>query len=84
MNENKVLVNVVVPIIDKKFDVLFPINKKIGNILKLVDEALENLDDYYEKMSTRNLYNKFTGQRYMLDSYVADTDIRNGTILILM
>lgn len=84
MNENKVLVNVVVPIIDRKFDILFPVNKKIGNILKLVDGALENLDDYYEKENTRNLYNKFTGQRYMLDTYIVDTDIRNGTILILM
>lgn len=83
MNENKVLVNVIVPIIDRKFDILFPVNKKIGNILKLVDVALENLDDYYEKKNTRNLYNKLTGQRYMLDTCVADTDIRNGTILIL-
>ena len=84
MNENKVLVNIIVPAIDKKIDVLLPINKKIGNILQLVDSAIEELDDYYKKNTTRVFYNKFTGQRYMLETSVIDTDIRNGTVLILI
>lgn len=84
MNDNKVLVNIVVPQLDKNFDILLPINKKIGNILELIDDALQELNDYYNKDTSVNLYNKYTGQKYMLGSRILDTDIRNGTVLILI
>ena len=36
MIENKVLVSVNIPMLEKKYDVYFPANKKIGNVIKMI------------------------------------------------
>ena len=45
MNENKVLVKIVVPELDKSYDVLVPINRKIGNIIELLNKSISDMSD---------------------------------------
>ena len=40
MMKNKVLVELVVPVLEENYDVYLPINKKIGNIIELLNRAL--------------------------------------------
>ena len=41
--KNKVLVDLIVPEIDEEYSVYLPINKKIGNIIILLNKAIYEL-----------------------------------------
>ena len=41
--KNKVLVELIVPQIDEKYNVYIPINKKIGNVIVLLNKAISEL-----------------------------------------
>ena len=83
--KNKVLVELIVPEIDQKFDVLLPINKKIGNIINLLNETIEELSSgELPKSKSNQLYNAITNEKYGSDILLANTNIRNGSILVLI
>ena len=83
--DNKVLVKLIVPEIDETFDIYLPINKKIGNIINLLNKAINELTDSIFPISNKNkLYNAVTKKRYESDVLLAYSDIRNGTTLILI
>lgn len=85
MDNNKVLVRLIVPEIDKTYDVLLPISRKIGNILYLLNKGLEEQNGNSFKANNHgSLYNRYTGTRYSVNSIIYDTDIRNDTILVMM
>ena len=79
---NKVLVELIVPEIDKRFSVFLPANKKIGNIIIILNKAIHELDNNHVK-SGNSLYNWETGQKYKIDILLYNTDIRGGTALVL-
>ena len=82
---NKVLVNINVPEIDKNFAVYLPINKKIGNIIILLNKLINELTDGEFTLSKDNrLYNLTTKELYTSDILLANTNIRNGTLLVLL
>lgn len=83
--KNKVLVSISVPEIDEEYSVYIPINKKIGNIIILLNKAISEMSNGELKKSTDNsLYNKMTGEKYEYDQLLIDTNIRNGSKLILI
>lgn len=83
--KNKVLVSLSIPEIDKKYDVYLPINKKIGNIINLLNKSISELTDGELILSTANsLFNATTKEKYESDILLANTNIRNGTELILL
>ena len=62
---NKVLVNVNIPEIDRNYDMYLPINKKIGNIIILLNKAINELTDGEFELSNNNrLYNSITRELY--------------------
>ena len=83
--DNKVLVNLFVPEIGNRYDVYLPINKKIGNIVILLNKAINEITNGNYKIDANNLlYNVETKQLYNSDILLANTDIRNGTKLLLI
>lgn len=83
--KNKILVELVVPTMEEKYDVYIPINKKIGNITILLAKVVAELSGGYYKQSEYNgLYNGDTGEKYPIDLLVRNSDIRNGSRIILM
>ena len=82
---NKVLVELVVPVLEETFDVYLPVNLKLGNLIELCSKAVYDLSGgYFTVSDTSVLYNGDTGVQYGVDILVRNTDIRNGTRLILM
>ncbi len=82
---NKVFVKLIVPEIDKTYDVYLPINKKIGNIINLLNQAISEMTNKEMPLSkSYSLYNKKTGEKYLSDILLYNTNIRNGTNLILI
>lgn len=82
---NKVLVELVVPVLEESYDVFVPVNKKIGNIIILLSKLISELSGGYFVANEKNcLYNGDTGDAYPMDVLLINTDIRNGSKIILM
>lgn len=85
MNKNKILIELEIPSIEKKYDLFIPINKKVGTIKTLLEEALKDItDDDYDIREDTNLYSKDTGEIYDVNKTVRDTDLQNGSRIILI
>lgn len=82
---NKILIELEIPLIEKKYDLFIPINKKVGTVKKLIEEALVELSNnaYVPKEDT-NFYSKETGEIYDVNKTVRDTDLKNGSRIILI
>lgn len=82
---NKVLVKVFFPQIDKLYEVWIPINKTIFEIIQLLSKGVNDLNNGNFKYSdSLILYDRKTGDYYDWNSIVSDTNIKNGTELILI
>lgn len=82
---NKVLVKVFFPKIDKSYDVWIPVNKRIYTIIALISKGVNELNNgIFQPEEIPILYNKLTGEYYNLNILVKDTNIKNGTELILI
>ena len=83
--KNKVLVELIVPEFDMRYDIYIPINKKIGNVIILLNKAISDLTNgIYTGSNTTCIYNRISGLKYNINDLVRNTDIRNGTSLVLM
>lgn len=83
--DNKVLVTIIVPLIEKKYEVFLPANKKIGEIVTLLSKGLVEVSNgYYIITNKEKLYNRMTGKEYNNNQILKNTDIRHGTWLVLM
>lgn len=80
----KVLVSVFVPEIEEKYEFYIPVNKHIDSVIILMNYAINEI--MYGQFPIRNnlqLCNRRTGQVYSNGNYVRNTDIKNGTQLVL-
>ena len=83
--ENKVLVNLYIPFLEKRYEVFIPVNKKIGEIIHLIGKALGDITGgYYVYHQNEKLYSRLNGKEYHLNETIKHTNIRNGTELIFM
>lgn len=79
---NKVLVKLIVPSLDKSFDLFIPINETIYTVKNLIVKSLEEID--LKSVNTPFvLINKISSRVYNNREVVIDTDIRNATELLL-
>lgn len=84
MND-KVIVKIIVPEISETYNLFLPINKKIGTIMKLLNKAVNELTNgSFPVVNTCKLYNADTLQVYEPNVLLFNTDIRNGTKLVLL
>ena len=82
---NKVLVQLIVPEIEEKYDLFIPINRRIGTVINLLTSSISELSSgLFTKNKKRILYNHNTGYSYSINKLIRETDIRNGTVLVLI
>lgn len=83
--KNKVLTEIYIPSIDEKYNIYLPLNKNIAEIITLIGKSvgeLKRIDNInYNNFS---LYNKDNGILYSPEKLIRETNIRNGTRLIMM
>ncbi len=85
MNKNKILVELYIPLIEKNYDLYIPINKKVGTVKKLIEEGLLDLTDHdYIIKEDSNFYSKETGEIYDVNKTIRETDLKNGSRIILI
>ena len=85
-NNNKVLVDLIIPEIEETYSIFLPINKKIGTIILLLNKSIRQLSHHSDLFTKNNncLFNQETGKYYNPDIILKNSDIRNGTKLILL
>lgn len=78
---NKILVSVEIPKLSENYNFLIPINKKIGFLKKIIIDLinLKNVD----ALSLR-LLEKYTGKELNSDLFVYQSNIKNGSVLVLI
>ncbi|MGN1312517.1 MAG: hypothetical protein ACI4U4_05900 [Bacilli bacterium] len=81
---NKILIIVRVPFIEKEYQMYIPINKKIGYIKQLIVSSIKEKNDGNIDNNNFNLIDKDTGNILDNNKYVKDSTIRNGTVLFLI
>ena len=83
MMKNKVLVELIVPVLEENYDVYLPINKKIGNIIEHLNRALFDMTNGIYNFNNNHLYNT-DGEEYKSNALLRETDIRNGSSVVLL
>ena len=82
MND-KFFIVVIVPLIEKEFDLYIPITKKVGTIKNLIIQLVAEQSDQVLLDSFKSLYDKNSGERIEEEEYVKESKIKNGSKLIL-
>ncbi len=81
---NKIFVILYVPSIGEKYEMFLPISKKIGTIAKLLTKSVNELSDGTFPIKESLLYDKKDGKIYDLNITVKESNIRNGSEIILI
>ena len=82
---NKVLVILYVPIIEKEYNCFIPVNKKVQNVINLLAKSLYEMNNNnFDINHNHMLYLKDTGKEINRNLRVKDTNIRNATELVLI
>ena len=82
---NKILITVYVPLIEAKYELYIPINKKIGTIKSLIIKSINEMsDNALNENQVLKLYNNDTGDVLPNNIYVRDSKMVNGTTLVLI
>lgn len=82
--ENKVLIKLIMFDIDECFDIFIPVNEIIWKIKKLIIKSISDITNISLDINNEYiLINKDNSKIYDNNEIVINTDIRNGTELIL-
>ncbi len=80
----RVYVIIEIPILDKKYELLVPIDRRIHNLIDVLVKAVPELRaDYYERREPV-LFSKTNGTVYEMNAVIKNTYIKNGTRLLLI
>ncbi len=83
--EYKVLVSINVPSLETKYDVFIPVNRKVYNVINMFKTSLFELSlGSFDVKKDYIMYNALTGSVYDMNVLIRDTDIRNGSSIILL
>lgn len=82
---NKVLVKLYVPTIGKEYDIWIPVNRTIYTIVELIVRTInEFTNGEYAPAKLPVLYDKKTAKSYDFNLTVGESNIKNGSEIILI
>lgn len=83
--KNKINVDIIVPAINETYNLFIPINKKVGEIIKLLNQGINEITDgIFPISNSLSLINLHTGIIYDIDELVKDNNIPDGSKLVLL
>lgn len=82
---NKILVEVKVPLLEESYEIYLPVSKKISVIIKLIEKALKEMTNgYYPDKENSVIIDEKTGNLYDINITVKESRMSNGTTIILI
>lgn len=83
--EYKVLVKLYVPEIESSFEMYIPVNKSVSQVLILMNKVVNDVTiGSYPIKQNLELLNRRSNVKYTNEQVIRDTDIKNGTELIML
>lgn len=81
---NKILVTIYIISVDKHYDLLLPINKKVGELFNSIQDSLVDLSNgNYQKKENILLYDT-NGLIINPNNYVKYSGLKNGSKIIIV
>lgn len=82
---NKLLVELIVPRLEEKFEIFIPINKRMFQVVKLIEKALNEITNgYYPIGNDSVIIDGESGNVYDMNIIVKETKMINGSKIILL
>ena len=83
--KNKINVDIVVPSLNRTFNLFIPVNKTVGEVIHLVNKAINELTEGIFPISNNlSLINLYTGDVYDINLLVKNNKILDGSKLVLL
>ncbi|MCI6847365.1 MAG: hypothetical protein MR835_00710 [Erysipelotrichaceae bacterium] len=83
--KNKINVDIIVPSINETYNLFIPINKTVGEIIKLLNQSINELTNNDFPISNKlSLVNLNTGEIYNTSKIVKENHIEDGSRLVLI
>ena len=83
--KNKINVDIIVPSINETYNLFIPINKTVGEIIKLLNQSINELTNNDFPISNKlSLVNLNTGEIYNTSTIVKENHIEDGSRLVLI
>lgn len=83
--KNKQLIKLYVPQLDESYDIFIPVNQIMWKINGMIVKCMYNIEKIpYDNSLSYYLMNKTTGKVYNNNELVINTDIINGTEMVLI
>ncbi len=80
----KILIKLFVPEIEQVYELYIPINKTVYQVCNLLNLIVKDISkDAYPQKNIIHLCNHRTGELYKYEELIRNTNIRNGTELII-
>ena len=85
MND-KLIIKVIFPSLNKEYDVKIPVNELIWRVNKLIVKAVYDMNGIKLDLSKTNyiMINKNSGKQYDNNTIIIDSDIRTGTEIVFL
>lgn len=80
----RVYIIVETPILDKKYELLVPIDRRIHELISLLKNNIPELSEHYYQEKQPSLYNKNSGEIYDMNQIIKNSNIKTGTRLVLI
>lgn len=80
----RVYVTIEAPILEKKYELLVPVDRRIHDLISLLKNNIPELSNNYYKNNNPNIYNKSSGELYDMNLIIKNSNIKTGTRLILI
>lgn len=80
----RVYVIIEAPILDKKYELLVPIDRRIHELITTLKKTIPELSQNYYNNHSPQIYNKASGEIYDMNLIIKNSNIKTGTRLLLI
>ena len=82
--ENKIILEVEIPLIEKKYEVFVPVGKSMKKVMFLIQKSINQLTNgEYQINEKANAYFKGNGNIILQDKLVKETGLQNGSKIVI-
>lgn len=83
---NKILIEVIVPLLEKNFEIYIPVNKRISTVIKLIEKSLYEITNGYYPAQKENsvIIDEESGSVFDVNLTVKESKMINGSKIILI
>ena len=83
---NKILIEVIVPLLEENFEIYIPVNKRISTVIKLIEKSLNEITNGYYPTQKENsvIIDEESGSVFDVNLTVKESKMINGSKIILV